>query len=277
MRRPLVILATATSLAALAVPVVTSARDAEQPASGPSTTAARPSKFDPDGLVDAARAGYTEFIGNYTVGELNEYELAECPWISPADLVAAVAPIGDAAHLEPEIRPTLETETDDEGDEGTTYTLIITCDTTDYEESEQATGPLYGVGVGIFDYSAAPTFMDELADFVESEEGGVVVEPSADTLGGTLYGYCEEDEDGAAGATSCFQFWVDDSFVVGMYVINDSPGATTLPQLEGVVIDQLRPLLQRVADGIEPVDIVASDDDDDDDDVATDETVTVAS
>jgi hypothetical protein len=282
MRRPLVILAAAASLAGLAVPVVTNAGDVDQPASGPSTTEGKPidtavtpsvdpSEFDPDGLVDAARAGYAEFISNYSVGESFEQELAGCPWIASAELVTAVAPIGDAVHLEPEIRPTLQTESNEDDDGGTTYSLFVTCDTEDYEESEQASGPVYGVGIGVFDYSGVPDFMVQLVDFVESVEGGVVVEPSADTLGGTLYGYCEEDDDLPPGANSCFQFWVNESFVVGMYVITDSADPTTLAQLEAIVFDQLRPLLQRLADGIAPVDVVASDDDD----VATDVTVTV--
>ncbi len=292
MRRPLVTTAIVASLAAMAVPLATSAGVADRASSGPSTTEAKtvdttastsdPSEFDPEGLVDAAQAGYATLISNYPVGEAEEYVLADCPWMTPTELVASVAPIGDAAHLVPEIRTTLEVESDedDDGEDGgSTANLFITCDTeefeeTEYEEGKQATGPVYGVGIGAFDYSGTPELMGDLAEFVDTVEGGVVVEPSTETLGGTLYGYCEPgDEDLPEGATSCYQFWFSDLFAVGMYVITDDSNAAALGQLESIVIEQLTPLLQRIAAGIAPVDIVSTVVDDE---TVVDVTITVA-
>jgi hypothetical protein len=230
-----------------------------------SVAAPGPSKFDPDGVVAAAMAGYDEFIGTYVPGEVREQSLADCPWISAGELVAAVASLGDASHLESEIQPVVQVEdietNGSEQESASDVRLVITCDTEDYTESPDVTGPLFGVGIGVFDYSAESGELEALVEFVSSADGGAVREPSADTLGGTMYGYCEEeeDEDVPAGASGCYQFWVSGPLAVGMYVVvgPDSDTDAALTTLGDVVVAQLPGLLQRLADGVEHIDTVA--------------------
>jgi hypothetical protein len=257
-------LAIATSIVAVAVPVVSNAGGGERPATGPTTTATadtKPVDFDPEGLVDAARAGYTAFVAGMSVSERGEYPLLECPWITPADLVAAVAPVGDATLVESEVRTTLEVDLAAEDEEQ--LALFVTCDTEEYTEANpDAPGPVYGIGIGVFDYVADPEAVGDLADFVESVDTGVVVEPSLDTLGGTMYGYCEESDDLPDGTAACYQFWVKDTFAVGMYTVTDVSETDTLTELGAVVLEQLPSLFQRIAAGIPPVEIVNTEFDD---------------
>jgi hypothetical protein len=261
--RRLATVAVATSIVVV-VPVVSNAGDGEQPATRPTTTATtdtKPADFDPDGLVDAARAGYAEFVAGMSVAERGEYSLAECPWITPAELVAAVAPVGDATLVESEVRTTLEVDVAAEDEEQ--LAQFVTCDTEEYTEANpDAPGPVYGIGIGVFDYAADPQAVGDLADFIESADTGVVVEPSLDTLGGTVYGYCEENDDLPDGTAACYQFWVKDTFAVGIYAVTDVSDTDTLTVLGAVLLEQLPALFQRIAGGLPPVEIVSSEFDD---------------
>ena len=277
------LVAVLTTIAAVVAPIVVTAAGDDDRASAPTTTLDKPagpttsvdpSALDPDGLVPAARDGYAAFIGDYDEyvdGGFQELRVADCPWITPAELVAAVAPIGDAASLEPAIEATLEIDVPDPDDDATGSVpqapiVTITCDTMDVDVDDAGASPgsIYGVGFAVFDLGADPDEMEGLAEFVA--EGGVVVTaPSSASLGGTMYGYCEEDFVGEEPTVpvGCYQLWVYDAFIVGIYVdVHPDVGEQVLPQLADVLLGQLPVTLQRIADGIPHVEVLGDIEDD---------------
>lgn len=71
------------------------------------------SAMDPDGLVDQARKGLAAFIASYPdvpAVSPDDILLAECPLMTPDELVAAVAPVGDASALEDVITGSIQVD-----------------------------------------------------------------------------------------------------------------------------------------------------------------------
>lgn len=258
--RPAVVVA--STAVVLAVPIAAMAAGASPavvPTTtmlGPKPTDPGPGAMDPAGLVLQARAGLEAFATAYPVESEDggEIDLAECPLATPAELTAVLAPIGDASTLEPEIEASLEFEA-----AGAIRTSTVLCDTEDSDAP--AAGPIYGLGLGVGVLGEDAADFEEIADLAESLDA-IVVEPSPETFGGTLYVWCEPEDDDPVETTRCFPLWLHPDLLVAMFVtVDEEAEATTRSALESTFLTYLPVLLQRVAAGLPQVPVAADEPD----------------
>jgi hypothetical protein len=241
----------------LSVPAV-AASDAALDAETVPPTTVDLAAMDPNGVLEAARIALADYLSGFPDLEGNVL-LSECPLEAVEDLLVDVGAIGRDA-ITADVNATIQVEEVEDPAEGTApastqvVKVGVVCDTDDSQEVRPAgmTGGVYGVGVGVFDYSVAPDVdLSEVAlQFPD------VVEPSADTLGFTGYRGCLGGNE-ETGTTQCYSWWERDRFIVGMYVTVDRE---TVDQSLTSVLEVSRPrimtLLDRVKNGLPPADVV---------------------
>lgn len=209
------------ALAALTVSsAVPSAVSASAPPSDPGGSAPVDiAAMDPDGVVaDAAEAFRAEVDALADQADGDRLDLSECPLATLEQLTEAVAAMGDASAIATELDGWFDEYESLLGAEGSAY-RGVTCRAGDPAAAEPTEGVVAGVGVAVLDFTTAPEELENAVTTLTEDDDVVVVDPSADSLGGTLFGECAPEESGPDGTVLCLTAWVRDELQVTLAVV----------------------------------------------------------
>jgi len=176
---------------------------------GASATAAGPIESDP--AVDSARQGLATYLAAQPAIGASDVEFEVCPVMTESDLVSPLVFFGPVGTFD-----TSAGEIATDAGSGDFAELIgVTCE---IERTVAPQGGVLAAGVAVLDVAGHGDYTSAINTLPVTGDG-------SSPLGGTMRGYCESSSDDH----TCYQFWMLDGFVVGMFVGFEQPDSQKDP------------------------------------------------